>query len=676
MGLLGSMTVRFGADTSGLNAGIKTASNLLSQLGSGNFAGAAVTGLGLIAGAAIGIGVSSVKAAADFQQSMLKVSAYAGLSKSQMDDMSNSILTMASNLGQSPKAMADAIYPIISSGYSASQALDILQLSAKTAAASGADMSVVAGALTTSLKSMHAPASQAGQYMDMINKIVSIGNGQVSDYAAVIGKLSLAAGSAHVPFDQMGAALATLTTHGFPSVAQASTSLGNLFTQIGPKVDLVAQHAHKLGLAFDENKFKTLDLAGQLKYLQTVTGGNQGELLKLLGGSTLALKAFNALSGSTKDFTSNLNAMKNATGSTENAFKTAEGGYNASMARMRAGMEVLQVKIGQALLPALTKLSDAVTPIITSFANWITSSNIVGIALNDVGKFIAFVQTSLQSMSPEMSTAGDIIKQIGSFLQTVFTPVWQDLVSVFQNDLLPSWNDLVKQIQPIMPELKMVAQAIGITLVAAIAVGVMAIAGIIRIVTQVFGGVVKIISGALQIVMGIFVFFADLFTGKWGKLGADIGVIVGGWVRLFQGVWKVISTVFSTEIDFIRNMVMGFVNSISGAINNVLGFINNVGSAISHIPGLPGHASGILNNPSGHLAVVGERGPEVMFVPQGASIFPNGAFPSSASAPSSAGAPSSGDQYIYIELDGEILTHAVSSRQAQKVRLRMGRRAA
>lgn len=670
------MTVRFGADTSGLNAGIKTASNLLSQLGSGNFAGAAVTGLGLIAGAAIGIGVSSVKAAADFQQSMLKVSAYAGLSKSQMDDMSNSILTMASNLGQSPKAMADAIYPIISSGYSASQALDILQLSAKTAAASGADMSTVADALTTSLKSMHAPASQAGNYMDMINKIVSLGKGNVSDYAAVIGKLSLAAGSAKVPFSDMGAALATLTTHGFPSVAQASTSLGNLFTQIGPKVDLVAQHAKKLGIAFDENKFKTLDLAGQLKYLQTVTGGNQGELLKLLGGSTLALKAFNALSGSTKDFTSNLNAMKNATGSTENAFKTAEGGYNASMARMRAGMEVLQVKIGQALLPALTKLSDAVTPIITSFANWITSSNIVGIALNDVGKFIAFVQTSLQSMSPEMSTAGDIIKQIGSFLQTVFTPVWQDLVSVFQNDLLPSWNDLVKQIQPIMPELKMVAQAIGITLVAAIAVGVMAIAGIIRIVTQVFGGVVKIISGALQIVMGIFVFFADLFTGKWGKLGADIGVIVGGWVRLFQGVWKVISTVFSTEIDFIRNMVMGFVNSISGAINNVLGFINNVGSAISHIPGLPGHASGILNNPFGHFAVVGERGPEVMFVPQGASIFPNGAFPSSASGFSAGGSSSSGDQYIYIELDGHTLAQIVGDRQAKQIRLRMGRRAA
>lgn len=39
---------------------------------------------------------------------------------------------------------------------------------------------------------------------------------------------------------------------------------------------------------------------------------------------------------------------------------------------------------------------------------------------------------------------------------------------------------------------------------------------------------------------------------------------------------------------------------------------------------IPGHASGITNSPSGHMAIVGERGPEMMYVPRGASIAPNG----------------------------------------------------
>src|SRR5438445_13070802 len=199
----------------------------------------AAAGATLVAGAIL----STIPPAAAFQQSMLKIQAYAGLSKTQMDSMSQSLLDMSAAVGVWPKELADALYPIVSSGYYAADALNILKLLAETAAASGAKTTVVADALTTSLGAMHAPASDAAHYMDMLNKIVSIGKGEVPQYAAVIGKLSLAAAGAGVDFATSGAALADLTTHGFPSVAQASTSLGNLFTQIGVKTDALAKHA-------------------------------------------------------------------------------------------------------------------------------------------------------------------------------------------------------------------------------------------------------------------------------------------------------------------------------------------------------------------------------------------------------------------------------------------------
>jgi tape measure domain-containing protein len=55
----------------------------------------------------------------------------------------------------------------------------------------------------------------------------------------------------------------------------------------------------------------------------------------------------------------------------------------------------------------------------------------------------------------------------------------------------------------------------------------------------------------------------------------------------------------------------------------------------------PGHASGIIDNPVGHIAVVGENGPELMYVPQGASIYPAGSYPTPAmySAMSGGSAP-------------------------------------
>jgi len=394
-GLLGNMSVRFGMNTSGLVQGASQAKGILSQLGSMNIGGAAAAGVAAIGAAAIGIGVVSVKAAADFQQSMLKVQAYAGLSTQQTKAMGDSILQMAANLGQSPKAMADAIYPIISSGYNASQALNILQLSAKTAASSGANMATVADMLTTSLKASGAPASQAGHYMDMFNKIVALGKGEVPQYAAVLGKLTLAAGGAHIPFDQMGAALATLTTHGFPSVAQASTALGNLFTQIGPKVDALATHAQKLGLNFNETAFKSMSLSQQMNYLQKITGGNTGELLKLMGGSNLALKAFVSLQKAGSDFTDNLKGMKNATGMTDSAFKTASSGLNASMSRISASVQVLEVKIGQALIPTITKVTNLIAPLITKFANWVTTSNIIPNSIDAVQKGLTLLGVAI-----------------------------------------------------------------------------------------------------------------------------------------------------------------------------------------------------------------------------------------------------------------------------------------
>lgn len=422
MGLLGTMTVRFGADISGLSSGMAQAKNIFSSFPK-NPMKLVEVGL-LAAGAAVvGFAASSVSAASNFQQSMLKVQAYAGLSKSQVESMSNSILNMATTVGQSPKALADALYPIISAGYGSADALNILKLSAETAAASGADTSKVADGLTTALKAMGAPASMAGQYMDIINKTTAQGKMEIPGYAAVIGKLSLSASGAKVPFVDMNAALATLTTHGFPSVAQASTSLGNLFTQIGVKTANVEAAAKKLKISFDAQKFSTMSLGDKIAYLNNITGGNQNELLKLVGGSTLALKAFDALSTGSDAYKNNLTALQHASGATNNAFQTADSGFNASQSRVQAAIGVLQVKLGSALLPALTSLMNAVAPLITNFANWAVQSNIVGIVVGGVTIAVNILKTAITVISNVISTTIGIVQNITNWLNQHHTAV-------------------------------------------------------------------------------------------------------------------------------------------------------------------------------------------------------------------------------------------------------------
>jgi TP901 family phage tail tape measure protein len=82
---------------------------------------------------------------------------------------------------------------------------------------------------------------------------------------------------------------------------------------------------------------------------------------------------------------------------------------------------------------------------------------------------------------------------------------------------------------------------------------------------------------------------------------------------------------------------------------------------------MPGHASGITNNPVGHMAIVGEHGPEKMYVPQGASIWPHGTSPS--------GGGGGGSQQpinVSVYLDGAPVAKKLMPHIVQQVRQSVG----
>jgi len=91
-----------------------------------------------------------------------------------------------------------------------------------------------------------------------------------------------------------------------------------------------------------------------------------------------------------------------------------------------------------------------------------------------------------------------------------------------------------------------------------------------------------------------------------------------------------------SHIDDLRGPVSigvltGDVQAARARVIDLKSHIDDLSSPVS-IPGpYIGHASGIMNNPVGHWAMVGERGPEQMYVPQGASILPSGMNPGGAS---------------------------------------------
>src|SRR5665213_722123 len=132
----------------------------------GMFGGVAKAGLMAVGGLAVvgaGIGVVAVKMAADFQTSVTQLATGAGESVKNLKLISDGILAMAGQVGQTPIDLAKGIYMIESAGYHGAAALDILKVAAEGAKVGNADLAVVTDAVTTSLNAYHLPASQAAE---------------------------------------------------------------------------------------------------------------------------------------------------------------------------------------------------------------------------------------------------------------------------------------------------------------------------------------------------------------------------------------------------------------------------------------------------------------------------------------------------------------------------------
>jgi TP901 family phage tail tape measure protein len=209
------------------------------------------------------------------------------------------------------------------------------------------------------------------------------------------------------------------------------------------------------------------------------------------------------------------------------------------------------------------------------------------IALLGVGIFLLaqhWNQLVAAIPTPILNTLHAVFQQIGAFLTSIFVPIWQQLVATWQGQLLPAlmqlWTSVQKlwvTLQPLIPVLQVIGAVIGGVVVVALGIFVATIGGLAKGIAsmlpgiiQAFGGIVQIISGDIQIIIGIIAFFIDLFTGKWSKLGGDLGAIWQGVVSVFSGVWNVVAGIFNAGVGLIVGYVTGFFQTLNALTGGAL----------------------------------------------------------------------------------------------------------
>jgi hypothetical protein len=135
----------------------------------------------------------------------------------------------------------------------------------------------------------------------------------------------------------------------------------------------------------------------------------------------------------------------------------------------------------------------------------------------------------------------------------------------------------------------------------------------------------KLINKGVELYINMQIIWGQIrstVAGVVGSIGASInnmwGAAVGGFNNFRANAINWASDTVNGILNYFREIPARIASAVSGAGGAGWQALRTVGRAV----GIPGFATGVQNF-SGGLAVVGERGPELVNLPRGSDVIPN-----------------------------------------------------
>ena len=284
------------------------------------------------------------------------------------------------------------------------------------------------------------------------------------------------------------------------------------------------------------------------------------------------------------------------------------------MAGMTIAMDEAQETIGTALLPVLSFLAST----LASVATFVQENSNLVLILGGVlgGLAVAVIAVNAAMTAYAAITKAVTVAQKLLNLTLAVNPIALVVIAVvalaaalviaykksqtFRNIVNGVFNSVAAVAKAVFGAIQTAATFVWDVL----KVGVKAVSVAFSLYFGAIKAVVTTVFGAITDVVSTFVGFAKTAASK-----------IGGF---FSGIWTGIAEAAKAAFGG----VIGIVNQAIAGINTVIDGLNKIPKVnIPHIPEIPGFASGTGFAPGG-LALVGERGPELVNLPRGSQVTP------------------------------------------------------
>lgn len=307
------------------------------------------------------LGIAAAKMAVDFNEGFGKVQTLIPGAKERVKEFQDEILNLSPAVGKTTKDLTDGLYEVISAFGDSADSAKNLELAAKGATAGGATTKDSIALLSAVTKGYGDTSNIAQKKVsDLAFTTVKLGQTSFPELAASIQRVTSQSNILKISQEELFSVFSS-GTGVIGGAAEVSTKFSALLTEMQKPGDRLAKTFKALGVESGTELIENFGgLQGALQALKSEAEKTGEPISNLFGSAEAGKLALYASGEGAAKFTSDLQAMNQAAGATEQAFKdaTTEGpnafGFQLQQASLNA--QAFAVKVGQELIPTFQSL--------------------------------------------------------------------------------------------------------------------------------------------------------------------------------------------------------------------------------------------------------------------------------------------------------------------------------
>jgi len=378
-----------------------------------------------VTAAVTGLGIASVKTAADFESGMSQVQATMGLASDSMSELNGTTVNtmdalsdLAKNMGSttafSASEAADAINYLALAGYDTQQIYDTLPTVLNLAAAGGMDLASASDMVTDAMSALGLETSDAETMVDQMAKTASSSNTSVEQLGEAILTIGATGKTVAGGTTELNTALGILANNGIKG-SEGGTHLRNVILSLQKPTDKAAECMKNLGLDVYDAEGNMRPMNDILSDLNDKTADMTAEEKTNIIGrifNKTDLAAASALLDNCGEAWDDLSGkIDDSAGAAQDMADTQLDNLNGQLTKMKSALEGASIAIGEQLMPYVKKGAEFLQKLVDKFNS-----------LDDKQKqMIIKIALIAAAVGPVLMIIGTVVSGIGSIIGIIGT---------------------------------------------------------------------------------------------------------------------------------------------------------------------------------------------------------------------------------------------------------------